>query len=88
MPTLFTHTAGESVFALQQMYGQSQRLTLTSLCAALMSAETQKGASMDSTDSLTTAATSAGPGHWKIVEKLFFNKGSIRDWFFRERLGV
>ena len=30
----------------------------------------------------------SGPGPWKIVEKLFFNKGLIRDLFFWERLGV
>ena len=31
---------------------------------------------------------STGPGPWKIVGKLFFNKGLIRDWFFWERLAV
>jgi len=25
---------------------------------------------------------------WEIVEKLFFNKGLIRDWLLWERLGV
>ena len=28
------------------------------------------------------------PRAWKIVEKLFFNKGLIRDWLLWERLGV
>ena len=40
------------------------------------------------TNLLKWNGASPGPGPWKIVEKLFFNKGLIRDWLLWERLGV
>ena len=82
VPVLFTQTVSLWESALQHMYGQSSSLTFKRW-AALMSAETQKHAYFVSTASLTTDATSAGPGHcnwsWYLMEWLTITE-CVASW--------